>query len=325
MRYILFLLALVAVAFGQTAPSIAAITNAAIPALDAHLPTRVKPRSLATIFGNNLATSAVSTVPPWQKSLGGTEVHLVPLFTGCGTANPPAGLSCELIADLLYVSPTQINFLVPDVSAAAYGQSELLLKVVLVRDGLRFDGLLSFYLTPVGDFVLFQVGFDCEFSLSLAHPETCGYSLSPGNNRVPLGAVTDASGRLVTSQNPLHQGEPISLWATGIGLLTLNPTSSLLEQSKPAKITFGIMQPGLSKLNWTSPTPSWAGESPQFVGLDQINIVVPPCTGSAATSEQRYELFINFQAPSADKNLGIGFAELNIPFIVSPGEPTCQF
>lgn len=325
MRYILPLLALAVSGFGQAAPSITAITNAALPALDAHLPTRLKPRSLATIFGSNLANSTASSIPPWPKSLGGTELHLVPLFTGCGTPNPPVGVSCELIADLTYVSSTQINFVTPDVLAAAYGQNELLLKVVIVRDGLRFDSLLSFYITPVGDFVLFQVGFDCEFSLSLAHPETCGYSVSPGNNRVPIGAVTDASGRLITSQNPIHQGESISMWATGIGVLTLNPASGLLQQNNPAKITFGIMQPGLFNLNWKSPMPSWAGESPQFVGLDQINILFPPCTGLAATTEQRYNLFISFQAPSADKNLGIGFAELYMPFIISSGEPTCQF
>ena len=311
--------------FGQAAPSITAITNAALPNLDAHLPTRLKPRSMATIFGNNLADSVVSSIPPWPKSSGGTEVHLIPLFTTCGIANPPAGVSCDLVADLVYVSPTQINFVVPDVLALAYGQNELLLKVVFVRNGLRFDSLLSFYLTPVGDFVLFQVGFDCEFSLSLEHPETCGYSLSSGANRVPIGAVTDGSGILITSQHPIHQGQFIVLWATGVGVVTLNPASGLLQQNNPSKITFGVMQPGIFNSTWMSSMPVWAGESPQFVGLDQINVFFPTCAGSPAITEQRYDLFITFQAPSADKNLGIGFAELYMPFIISPGEHTCQF
>ena len=34
---------------------------------------------------------------------------------------------------------------------------------------------------------------------------------------------------------------------------------------------------------------------------------------------------MSFQASSADKNLGIGFATLYMPFIISPGEATCQF
>ena len=40
--------------------------------------------------------------------------------------------------------------------------------------------------------------------------------------------------------------------------------------------------------------PVWAGESPQFVGLDQINLNFPKCIGTVATVEQRYDAFIGF-------------------------------
>ena len=143
-----------------------------------------------------------------------------PRSSCCACAN--TNLSCELVADLLYVSPTQINFLVPDVSAAAYGQQALLLDAVLIRDGALFDTQVTVYVSPGGDFAVFQVGYDCDFSLSVTYPEACGYSPSSGQNRVPIGAVTDASGNLITSLNPIHQGQLIVLWATGLGALTLD-------------------------------------------------------------------------------------------------------
>jgi len=74
---ILFLLGGAQSGLAQT-PTITNVTNAAIPAID-YPPVAVQhaPRSIATIFGTNLADSVVSTAPPWKTALGGTEVHFV--------------------------------------------------------------------------------------------------------------------------------------------------------------------------------------------------------------------------------------------------------
>ena len=331
MRYIVLLLTFTALTFGQSAPSIMGITNAALPGMDAHVPIRLQARSMATIFGTNLSTTTTSTAPPWVTVLGGTALHLVPLSTGCGTANPPANLSCELVADLIFVSPTQINFIVPDVSPSAYGQQELAFDVILVENGQRFDTGVSFYLSPVGDFAVFQVGYDCDFSLSLSYPDACGYSQTPGQNKVPIGAVTDVSGNLVTSNNPIHQGQIVVLWATGLASLSVNQSTGLLQQASPTPLAFAVTQSnpnGASTIltsYWQSQPPIWAGESPSYIGLDQINLTFPTCTGAVATTEQRYDVLMTFNAPSADSNLGVGFSTLYIPFIISPGEVTCQF
>jgi len=119
------------------APIIANVTNAALPALG--VPPRsaiLAPRSIATIFGTNLADSTVLTTPPWKRTLGGTEVHLAE--DSCFDS------SCEFVADLLYVSPTQINFVVPEVDGRLLVErgntAELWrARVVLVRGGVRFD------------------------------------------------------------------------------------------------------------------------------------------------------------------------------------------
>jgi uncharacterized protein (TIGR03437 family) len=327
MRCLPLFLTVTTIAFGQAAPSIAVITNAAIPSMDLHVPARLQARSMATIFGTDLSSSTASTAPPWVKTLSDTEVHLVPLYTACGTPTAPANLNCDLVADLIYVSPTQINFVVPDVSPSTYGQQELGLDIVFMKNGQRFDSHTSFYVSPVGDFAVFGVGYDCDFALH--HPDACGYSPTPGENMVAIGAVTDPAGNLITSQNPVHQGQIIALWATGLGGLSLQ--GGLMQQKQPAPIAFGVSQPkdggGFSAFNtnWKTVTPVWAGESPQYPGLGQMNLIFPSCTGTPSTSEQRYDVILSFHAPSADSNLGIGFATLYMPFLVSPGEATCEF
>jgi uncharacterized protein (TIGR03437 family) len=67
----------------------------------------LNPGSMSMIFGRDLAKFVASSQPPWMKSLGGVEVHFAD--DNCFE------LSCELSADLIYVSPTQINFVAPKV------------------------------------------------------------------------------------------------------------------------------------------------------------------------------------------------------------------
>ena len=168
MRDILSLVALAVLASGQAAPSITNVTNAAIPSLD-YPSTSISraPRSMATIFGTNLADTTLSSTSPWSSTLGGTEVHLA--TDACFDS------SCDLIASLIYVSATQINFLVPDDgSTACKNCTPIAYRIVLVRDGQRIDnrsyilgGPGRLVIDPAYDAdynVVFQVGYDCLFS-----------------------------------------------------------------------------------------------------------------------------------------------------------------
>jgi hypothetical protein len=330
MRYYLQFFAFASLAVGQTTPSITAITNAALPGMDVHAPVRLQPRSMASIFGSNLSTATASTTPPWATALGGVELHLVPLYVGCGTSTPPA--TCDILATLIFVSPTQINFLVPDVLPSAYGQQQLVLDAVILENGQRFDSGVLLYLSPVGDFAVFGVGYDCDFSLSLTQPHSCGYSQTPGPNTVPIGAVTDVSGNLVTSENPIHQSQVIVLWSTGLGSMSINQSTGLLQQDNPNAVTFGIAQSNTAggynifTFNWRTQIPLWAGESPQYVGLDQINVAFPTCNGTVATTEERYIATLTFIAQNFNTGYpGNNSTTLYMPFLISPGEPTCQF
>jgi len=319
----------------QPYTAIAAVTNAAIPGVDIPAPfyslplfptsIHLAPRSMATIYGTNLAGNTASSTSPWSTTLGGTEVHLV-----SDTCSDP---SCELSASLIYVSPTQINFLVPDDGEAWYAVPTGY-RIVFVQNGQRIDnrysqgspgypGYLyidSFYLADYN--VIFQVGYDCLFSYSLSDPAACGLSWSSGTNRGPLGAITDAiDGRLISSANPVHQGQSLTLWTTGFqGGATLSSSGLLTANTFPV-IGFGVSQLGkIIAAGFMSPAPSWAGESPQFVGLDQVNVTFPTCVNtSVATTEERYEAFLVFINPVSNNG-----TNLYIPFDVRPGDPDCS-
>jgi uncharacterized protein (TIGR03437 family) len=338
MRYILSLIALTTSAFGQAAPSIANVTNAALPALD--LPPSsisLAPRSMATIWGTNLADTTISSGPPWSSFLGGTEVHL---------ANDTCfDFSCDLIANLIYVSPTQINFLVPDNgSTSCKNCTPTAYRIVLMRDGQRVDnrsyilggpGRLIIDPFDIADYnVVFQVGYDCLFSYSLSDPASCGLSWTNGQHRAPLGAVTDAlSAQLISSQAPVHQGQLITLWMTALyGGVTLNDKTGLLQQASPAAVGFGVAQFGNDMAatiesgfngpfgTFMSPTPIWAGESPQFVGLDQVNVAFPTCANAPATAEKRYDAFLTYTSIETSTT-----ARIYVPFVIRSGDPDCQW
>ena len=306
------------------------VTNAAIPSLDYPAATiHLVQRSMATIFGTNLADSTASSTSPWSNALGGTQVHLA--------ADTCFAVSCDLVASLIYVSPTQINFLVPDNgSTSCVNCAPIPYRIVFVRDGQRIDdqsymlgGAGRLFIDPfdTADYnVVFQVGYDCLFSYSLLQPASCGLSWSTGQYRQPVGAITDAvSGQLISSQFPVHQGQIIILWMTGLyGGVTLNSGNGLLQQANPAPVAFGVAQLGTdlaAPLRWgQSPTPLWAGESPQFVGLDQVNTAFPTCGNYPATTEKRYDAFLTYTSVATGTTVRI-----YLPFVVRAGDPDCQW
>lgn len=306
------------VCLGQ--PAITRITNAALPGMD-QTPgyLRLSPNSLATIFGNGLADFAVSAPSPWPSDLGGTEVHL--LFgadSNCAAAQPN-GVPCEIAVDLLYVSPSQINFLVPSISPATYGSAEVPVWIVLIRDGVRFDifrctlpnciagpGLFWVSSQSDTDFAVFNAGYDCLFSLASA---SCGLSGDGnGQGRVAILTATDLQGNLISSSNPVRIGQPITIWATGA-----LPTAAL---------SFGISQYGVFTSFWQAGL-LWEGQSPQFAGLDQINLTFPSCSSTTkATAESRYDASMGFLSASSLTDSG---PVLYLAFLVEPGDPDCDW
>ncbi len=337
LRVLLLCTFLTQFAFGQATPVIANVTNAAIPALDIPPASiHLAPRSLGIVFGLNLASSTASSTP--TTSLAGTELHLA--------SDTCFDSSCELVALLTFASPTQINFIVPDDgSATCTTCAPTGYRIILILSGQRFDnraygsggpGRVFIDASGTGENnLVFSIGNDCLFSYSLSNPSSCGLSASQGQHRAPLGAMTDAtSSSLISSLNPVHQGQLITLWMTGLyGGVTLDSSTGIFAQANPASVGFGVAQLGQDMANtiaagangpvgtFLTPTPLWAGEQPQTVGLDQVNVAFPTCANvPTANLESRYDAFLTYTNVENHTTTRVYF-----PFVVRPGDPDCHW
>ena len=145
-------------------------------------------------------------------------------------------------APLFFIAPTQINFQVPfEVPAGAT------VEVIVDRDGVQ---------SPV------ETARVNQFAPAVFVDPT---TKDPIVTRFPDNAV-------ISTANPARPGDVLILYLTGVGGLTSRPTtgqatpgSPLPESSLPATVTLGG-QPV---------TVLYAGLSPFFIGLAQLNLQLP--------------------------------------------------
>jgi uncharacterized protein (TIGR03437 family) len=186
---------------------------------------RVAPGSLASIFGTGLASStAGATGFPLPTSLGGTSVEI-----------------SGVLAPLLYVNSTQINFQVP--SSLSAGQ------VSLVVHGPGGDSS-AFTFTVIAEApAIFQYGTNH----AVAQNGDAAHSLNSDSSRAAAGSVITV---YLTGQGPLDN--PV---ADGVAA----PSTPLSKATATATATIGVQNAPIQFL----------GLTPGFAGLAQANIQVP--------------------------------------------------
>ena len=226
-------LAVSAQSSGGPSYSAAGLVNAATG-----LPGPLAPNTLATLYGTNLAwvTASATLVDnqlPMKIVNAGTQV----LFAG-GTA-----------ARMLFVSPSQINFLVP--ASRKPGPTTL----TVARDGFAGPTI----------------------PLTLA-------DVSPGlfqNNGIAVASHADGSA--VTADAPAEGGEIIVLYGTGLGppavpIQALDDGRMVAFTADPGTIRMQRFADLTVALNGVPIEPArifWAGLTPGFAGLYQINLRLP--------------------------------------------------
>jgi len=145
-------------------------------------------------------------------------------------------------ANLFYVSPTQINFLIPYTITAATA------AIVVVRDG--------------------TAGPTVTVPLAATAPAFFEWN---GN----LALAVDASGNLISAASPAMPGEVIILFAEGLGRTQPDIQSGeVVSRATPILALAGLQ----ILLNGTPVPPAsilYAGLAPGFSGLYQINLVLP--------------------------------------------------
>lgn len=239
MKGLLVLLLLGGAALAQTpAVSAGGVLNSA--SFDKTMP--VTPGSLISIFGSNLAaTTATADSIPLSTVLGNVSV------TVNGVAAPLNGVFHTDSFD-------QINAQLPWEVQAGTAQ------VVVTRNGVPSQPQS----VQVGQFSpgIFSVNFGVGQAIAINNPD--------GSLAAPAGSIPGLSTR------PAHVGDPggLIILATGLGpvtpdavnghdstdaLRTTVTTPTVLVGNVPAKVLF-------------------SGLSPNFVGVNQINIVLSPGT-----------------------------------------------
>jgi uncharacterized protein (TIGR03437 family) len=348
---IVFLVLACSAAFGQTPKITATVSSATFQNLNNAPggPTVVMPRSLLSVFGENLSSStSTAESRPLPKTLAGVQL-IVANSEGeepalCGDpkyTERNRNIYCETPVELYYVSPTQINFVVPN----SYFTGTV--RILLVKDGVRHTNLgtlreAGFYMTiSAQKSFLFEVGFDCP-ALSTTEAAVnvpCGYARQRTDpNQITLGAITDGVGNLITTANPLRPGASMTIWSTGLGHVRRRTDGLMEAENSAVGVRFGIVLPveewskipghqfydRLTGVSVPFVKPSFAGEAPQFPGLDQVNVAFPGCqdTGYRVTVESRYDVRVSLHSGNATAPMS---NVVTAPMVVKPGDIDCKF
>jgi uncharacterized protein (TIGR03437 family) len=186
------------------------------PAAGGVFPLSLAPRMLVAIYGTALASQTQqASGTTWPLQLGGTTV----LLNGA-------------LIPLLYVSPKQINALMPESAAG------LMRLTVQNSTGSR---TVNIFVEP-------------------SMPAIFTQDMSGTGAAAALNARDQS---LIRPTNPLHAGDRMELFVTGLGLTT-----------NRNGLDYANQQPTVTIAGRDCPV-KYAGRAPGFIGLDQINCQVP--------------------------------------------------
>jgi len=188
------------------------------------------------------------------------------------------------------------------------------------------------------------VGYECAIN---AVPSilinACAFSGTQTNLSYPRrGTVTDLEGRLVDSANPAVVGGYYTIWLTGLGN---TPCGSVGVNCDPLDRSLTV---NLSSFNLPSPvpagyetmptplvvTPTFAGASPQFPGLEQINFQLAGsfAGGLSGTETLTGAPFVplwpcanyTWEMTLSARQVGPATSTVQIPVVIRSGDVACQ-
>jgi uncharacterized protein (TIGR03437 family) len=199
----------------------------------------VSPGEFVTIYGAGLsAVSQSASSLPLPKTLGNVQV------TVNGVAAP-----------LDYVSPTQINLIIPYETTAPYATFQVTNNKVASNQVTIYTNL-----TAPGVFTVTNNGGTFPIGIGPA-------------------AVTHLNYSLVTQANPAVAGETLVLYLTGLGAVTPPVVDGAAGSSNPVSNSNESASIGIDLFDQngvdTDATVSYAGLAPGLAGVYQINFVVP--------------------------------------------------
>ena len=192
--------------------------------------------SVVTIFGSNLANLPEKSGVSANQVAGGT----LPTYEGLAGASVYVA---NMPVPLLYVSSTQINFLIP---------TNLIPGTVPVR-------------------VVKQGLTGPEVKITLVSGAPALFSMADG---YVIAEDWNADYAVVTAATPARAGDVIILYATGLGPAGQNATGQVPASAVPIDNLAGLSI-YLNGVALDRAAILYAGLTPGFAGLYQINLVLP--------------------------------------------------
>jgi uncharacterized protein (TIGR03437 family) len=259
-RYRLVLAFLCVGIAGGQAPSYSA---ASVVSTAAYTPGPFAPNSMVTIFGSNLAPSAQGiTNADIQNNMLPTNLNSTWVYID---GQP---------APLFYVSPGQINFVLP----GTVGPAAPVLRVVWNS----------------------WVGPAVTLPLAAAAPSLFLLPSAPAYIIASIAhSATDYT--TITPDAPAHAGDTVVIWATGLGKVQHNPApgelpnyTSWLADPTALQVTIGGVALDPARI-------LYAGLTPLSAALYQINLVLPNTT----PNDPEIRVFVGGQGSMAGLKLAV--------------------
>jgi uncharacterized protein (TIGR03437 family) len=197
--------------------------------------TQLVPGALMSIYGANLAPSSVLATLPLPSSLNEVQV----LING-------------VAAPLVYVSPTQINFVVP---WEVDGQTSA--TVMIQNGGMQSSPLQA--AVAVATPAIFTINAQGQGAILIANTSIIA---------APAGAFPNS--------RPAQAGEYIEIYATGLGTVNQTPEDGQAPGgADPVNLQSIYVVWYTSPSQATANMPVYTGLAPGFPGLYQIDVQVP--------------------------------------------------
>ena len=192
--------------------------------------TSLTPNGLATVYGRNLAYSTVA-VSLEQVGAGTLPYKLGGIQMTVGT----------WLAPLLYVSPTQINFLIP------------------------------------ADLVAGQTPLTISRQATSTQVQITLLDAAPGLFVVDDGklAATHADGKLITTDSPAKPGEIIVIYGAGLGRTEPRQKDGVIPRAAAPILLIDRLRVVLDEQPLPAESVFYAGITPGYPGLYQINLRLP--------------------------------------------------